>query len=126
MKKSILFLLIGFLVVSFYSCYYDKADLLYPTGATVSCDTSTVISYSQKVVPLLKNQCYGCHTPTGGSGGINMGTYATDKAIAVNGKLYGSISHAAGFVPMPQGTSKMTTCQLAAIKKWIDGGTLNN
>lgn len=126
MKKTILVLFTGLFVLSFYSCYYDKADLLYPTGSTVSCDTIATVSYTQNVVPLLKTQCYGCHGASGGSGGINMSTYANDKAIAANGKLYGSISHAAGFVPMPQGTAKMTTCQLAAIKKWIDAGALNN
>lgn len=55
-----------------------------------------------------------------------MGTYTTDKAIAVNGKLYGSISHASGYSPMPQGAAKMTDCQLATIKKWIDSGSPNN
>lgn len=126
MKKLIMLVCIGSLVLSFYSCYYDKADLLYPTGSAASCDTSTVISYSQKVVPLLRNQCYGCHTATGGSGGINMSTYANDKALALNGKLYGSINHSAGFVAMPQGAAKMTSCQISTIKKWIDGGALNN
>jgi hypothetical protein len=55
-----------------------------------------------------------------------MSSYATDRAIALNGKLYGSISHASGYSAMPKGTSKMTACQLATIKKWIDSGSPNN
>ena len=55
-----------------------------------------------------------------------MGTYAADKAIGQNGTLYGSISHSTGFSPMPKGMSKMTPCQIAAVKKWIDNGMLNN
>ncbi len=114
-------LLIGF--AGFSSCYYDKADTLYPSK---TCDTSGTISYAQKVVLLLQQQCYSCHSGGSPSGGIAMGTYTTDKAIAVNGKLYGSISHASGYSPMPQGAAKMTDCQIATIKKWIDAGSLNN
>lgn len=111
------------MVTGFSSCYYDKADTLYPSK---TCDTSGTISYTQKVVPLLQQQCYSCHSGGSPSGGIAMGTYTTDKAIAVNGKLYGSISHASGYSPMPQGAAKMTDCQLATIKKWIDSGSPNN
>lgn len=111
------------IVTGFSSCYYDKADTLYPAK---TCDTSGTISYAQKVVPLLQQQCYSCHSGGSPSGGIAMGTYTTDKAIAVNGKLYGSISHASGYSAMPQGAAKMTDCQLATIKKWIDSGSPNN
>jgi hypothetical protein len=55
-----------------------------------------------------------------------MGNYTADKAIALNGKLYGSITHASGYSPMPQGLSKFTDCQIVTVKKWIDEGTQNN
>lgn len=127
MKKIKTILFLGFLSVLFYACYYDKADLLYPVGISAPCaDSAGTVSYLQKVVPILRNQCYGCHSGAGASGGIVMGTYATDKAIALNGKLYGSISFAPGYSGMPKGGAKMTACQLATIKKWIDGGTPNN
>lgn len=123
--KSIIFIvLIVFIIGSISSCYYDKYDLLYPSSG--NCDTTTVVSYSQKVVPLLQQQCYSCHNAANPSGGIVMGTHATDKAIAVNGKLYGSIVWASGFSAMPKGGAKMSTCQLALIKKWIDAGSPNN
>lgn len=120
-------ILIG-IALAFNACYYDKADLLYPntTGAGGICDTAGVVSYSQKVVPILQTACYSCHTVSNPSGGIAMASYATDKAIAVNGKLYGSINHSAGYSPMPKGAGKFTSCQLATIKKWIDAGSLNN
>lgn len=126
MKKTILLMLTVVTVLALHSCYYDKADLLYPASAKAPCDTAGVVSYSQKVVPLLASQCYSCHTANGGSGGINMSSYANDKAIALNGKLYGSISHAANYFPMPKGGAQMTNCQLATIKKWIDAGAPNN
>lgn len=110
-------------LVTFSSCYYDKADQLYPV---VVCDTATVVSYSTKLVPIFQSQCYGCHSASNASGGIAMGTYAADKAIAANGKLYGSVTHSSGYSAMPKGGTKLTTCQLRLIKSWIDNGMPNN
>jgi len=118
-------LLASIVVIS--SCYYDKEDLLYGGVNSGPCTDSTgTVSYSQKVIPVFQQFCYSCHTGSFPSGGIVMGTYNTDKAIGLNGKLYGSINHASGFSPMPKGMSKMNACQIAVIKKWIDAGLLNN
>ena len=118
-------LLISALFIS--SCYYDKEDLLYGGANSVPCtDTTGTVSYIQKVVPLLQQYCYSCHTGSFTSGNQLMGTYATDKAMAQNGKLYGTINHSAGYSPMPKGMAKMSNCQITTIKKWIDSGMLNN
>lgn len=115
------------LMIAFLSsCYYDKADLLYGNAGGTCTDTSTTASYSQKIVPVLQRYCYSCHTGSFPSGNITMGTYATDKALAQSGKLYGSVSYAPGYVAMPQNSPKLSACQIADIKKWIDGGLLNN
>lgn len=108
------------------SCYYDKEYLLYGNGNAPCSDTTTVMSYSQKVVPVLQQYCYNCHTGSFPSGNQLMGTYATDKAMAQSGKLYGTINHSAGYTPMPQGMGKLSSCQVNTVKKWIDGGMLNN
>ncbi len=117
-------LIVSMIFVS--SCYYDKADLLYSGNAGPCTDSSGTVSYAQKVVPLLQQYCYSCHTGNFPSGNQLMGTYTSDKAMAMNGMLYGTIAHSAGYSPMPQGMAKMTNCQIAVIKKWIDSGTLNN
>lgn len=119
---SFLFIIAGSILI--HSCYYDKEDLLYVANA-IKCDT-TAVSYSQILVPLFAQQCYGCHSAGNPSGGVVMGSYTLDKAIALNGKLYGSVNYSTGFSPMPKGTSKMSICNIAAIKKWIDSGTPNN
>ena len=108
------------------SCYYDKEQLLYPDSVNAPCTDTTASSYSQKVTPIFQQYCYGCHSGSFPSGNIVMGTYTADKVIAQNGKLYGSISHSSGYSPMPQSGGKLSSCQIAAIKKWIDGGMLNN
>ncbi len=122
--KLILFSIFIIFILGASSCYYDKYDLLYPNAT--NCDTATTVSYSQKVVPLFQQQCYSCHSVGNPSGGIIMGSHTTDKAIAVNGKLYGSINWSSGFSPMPKSAPKMNTCQIALIKKWIDAGSPNN
>lgn len=120
-------ILISISVILFFlsSCYYDKEDQLYPSSGI--CDTAAPATYAITMVPLFQQYCYSCHGGTAASGGgILMGTYAKDKAMALNGSLYGSISHASGYSPMPKGLNKMTVCQISKIKKWIDGGSLNN
>lgn len=109
------------------SCYYDKEEMLYGGLNSGPCtDSIGVVSYSQKVVPVLQQFCYSCHTGNFPSGNQLMGTYAADKAMAQNGKLFGTINHSPGFSPMPKGMSKINYCQIAIIKKWIDSGVLNN
>jgi hypothetical protein len=125
MKISIgLLLLVTMVGVS--SCYYDKSDLLYGGNSGPCTDSTGTVSYAQKIVPMLQQYCYSCHTGSFPSGNQLMGTYTADRAMALNGKLYGTMSHAAGFSPMPQGQAKLSNCQLAVLKKWIDSGTLNN
>ncbi|MBL7739001.1 MAG: hypothetical protein JNK14_07270 [Chitinophagaceae bacterium] len=126
MKVIFSILTIIIILGMFSSCYYDKEELLYGSGNTPCTDTTGAISYAQKVVPMFQQYCYSCHNSSFPSGNIVMGTYASDKAIAQNGKLMGSITHASGFSPMPQGMPKMSSCQIAAVKKWIDSGMLNN
>ncbi len=126
MKTILSILAVAICAVSLTSCYYDKEELLYGSGNTPCTDTAGVVSYAQKVVPMFQQYCYSCHAGNFPSGNIVMGTYATDKAIGQNGKLYGSINHTSGFSAMPQGMPKMSNCQIAVVKKWIDTGMPNN
>ncbi len=125
MKKILFSFATLICIVLLNACYYDKGDLLYPSKSS-NCDTTAAVSYSSKVVPILTTQCYSCHVGASAGGGIVMGTHATDKATAVNGKLFGSINHSSGFSPMPKSAAKMNACDIAAIKKWIDAGSPNN
>ena len=126
MKNITAIVIFSILFFSVSSCYYDKQSLLYGLNNVPCTDTTTAISYSQRIAPLLQQYCYSCHTGGFPSGNITMGSYQADKTIAQNGKLLGSISHAPGFAAMPQGQSKLNNCQVAMVKKWIDEGALNN
>jgi hypothetical protein len=127
MKRFISAIITISLLFTINSCYYDNEALLYPASNSTPCtDTTTNISYSKDVVPMLQTQCYGCHNSGFPSGNITMGSYTTDKAVAQSGKLYGVITNASGYSPMPKGSARMNSCQVALIKKWIDNGMLNN
>ena len=105
-------------------CYHDVEEQLYP--ATGSCDTSGV-TYTFTIIPLLQaNGCTGCHSGGAPSGNISLTDYNNVRTVALNGKLYGVISHSAGFTPMPQGGNKMSSCNINKIKAWIDAGAANN
>lgn len=91
------------------------------------CDTTNV-TYTATVLPIIALRCQGCHTNTNASGGIALANYSQIKATVSNGKLWGSINHAAGYKPMPYpaGNSKMPFCDLRKVKIWIDQGAPNN
>ena len=127
MRKNIQYFFVALLLTSLSACYYDHEEVLYGASSNQPCtDTTGTISYAQKVVPILQSGCYSCHSGSFPSGNQLMGTYTADKAMAQSGKLYGTISHATGYSPMPKGAAKFTNCQIALIKKWIDQGMLNN
>lgn len=89
------------------------------------CDT-TIFTYSAAVAPMMNTYCKGCHNPSSPGGGIDLSTYTGVRAAALNGKLYGSITWASGYSPMPKNSAKLSDCQIKQVKKWIDAGTPNN
>lgn len=89
------------------------------------CD-SGVYTYSAAIQPLMASQCQGCHNSTNASGGVDLSSYAGVKAEVSSGRLWGSVSGAAGLVQMPLNGNKLSDCQLAQIQKWIAAGAPNN
>ena len=106
---------------------YDNAEDLTaeePTP-TPTCDVSTV-TYTATISSILAASCRGCHNAGSPAGGVNLVDYAQVKRHADSGRLYGSISHAAGYRAMPLNGAKLSDCDLARFKKWIDAGAPNN
>ncbi len=126
MNKQIISLItIGFITLLLQSCYYDKADLVYPVSSA-NCDTATV-TYSASIAPLMNASCNSCH---GGSaaagGGIVLDTYAGVKTYAANGKLLNSILQNGAASAMPKGSGKLPDCSINKVRAWINKGMLNN
>ncbi len=110
------------IITSITSCYNDKEEILYPQTV---CDTVNV-TFSRSVVPILSSNCTSCHGGNTPSAGIKLDTYADVKIQVTNGRLWGAVSQVVNYSPMPKNASKMSTCNLAKIKKWLDAGALNN
>src|SRR5690348_11891037 len=101
MKKIISYSIVSLSIILLGGCYYDVAEELYPSSE-IFCDTTNV-TYSGKVLPLIQNNCYTCHSGASPSGNVSLDSYSNLKVYADNGKLIGTISHAAGYSAMPQG-----------------------
>jgi hypothetical protein len=96
---------------------------------TVNCGTScdsSQFKYGANIAPLLSTYCLGCHSGATPSGGINLSTYTGVRTVAISGRLVGAVSHAPGYSPMPKNAGKLSDCQIAQIRKWVNAGSLNN
>jgi uncharacterized membrane protein len=91
----------------------------------VSCDSSQ-FKYGANISVILGTYCLGCHSGAAPSAGINLSTYANVRNVAISGRLVGSVSHAPGYSAMPKNASKLSACQIAQIRKWVDSGAPNN
>src|SRR5205085_7584616 len=78
------------------------------------CDTS-VYTYSGAVKLIMQNNCVACHSATLKNGVVDLSTYTGVKAVAVNGKLMGTITHASGYSAMPQGAAMLSDGNITQI-----------
>jgi len=91
------------------------------------CDTS-VISYSQTILPILQNNCMGCHK----SDMPVFTNYNDVKGLVTNGKLLCALEQRNGCSPMPKGIDgqgqqlKLSACDLKKIVRWIYLGAKND
>src|SRR5450755_2462532 len=127
MKKqlTILFILMVFSLLFWSSCTSEKLE--------PDCNTQN-ISYSLNVVPILKSNCYKCH-----SSGNSVGSYGHlldnyDSLIPFTIRdanthisfLEGAITHTPGYLAMPYMDGKLDTCAIKQIQAWITQGRPNN
>lgn len=124
MMKKNLIPVVFFVVVGTLGggCYYDVESELYD----MSCDTTNV-SYGTTINTIMNSYgCLSCHSGSSPSGNIGLETHSKVKTMADNGKLVGSITHASGFIPMPDGAAKMSQCDINRVKVWVSAGAPNN
>lgn len=97
-------------------------------NACLQCDTLNV-TYSQTIKPIIESLCKTCHNPYMLSGNLILTTYDDVAAIAANGKLVGTITHAPGYVTMPDfadSNKYIGQCQIKQIVKWVNQGYPDN
>ncbi|MFY7963308.1 MAG: hypothetical protein ACOVO1_00270 [Chitinophagaceae bacterium] len=107
-------------------CVNNKKDVLY------ACD-STNVSYSKTVQPIIKANCYNCHSnanATNLGGSIVLESYSDINNwidITPNsdgGTLVNDIKHLGN--PMPKNQPKLSDCDITKIANWVKEGGLNN
>ena len=130
MKKMHAFILLLVVVGIASSCYNDNLSELTPSSGVSggSCDTTGVMTYASHVRPILDTNCgtgNSCHGRNNTSG-YDLSTYAGVHSVAVNGKLNSSITWTGQSVRMPENGSKMNSCNIIKIQKWINAGESDN
>ena len=116
-------IIISLISVVAAGCTYHNEEDLYPVPP--ACDT-TQVTYSATMAPIMTANCNACHSTVIATGGIITDTYAGLKKTVEDQRLWGAVDHQQGFIPMPQGSGKLSDCNLAKIRKWIDDGAPNN
>lgn len=121
-------LIFSLILLLFSTCYYENEESVYGKPDTL-CDTINV-TYSKSVQPIISTWCLGCHSNAmvaGGSGGGNrLEGYSNLRIFALNGRLLGAIEHKPGYSPMPKQGNKLSNCDIAVIRDWVEKGALNN
>lgn len=122
----------GFMMLAsciLFSCYNDNLSELAPSGVPGgACDTTGIITYSHHIAPMLNTNCgtgNSCHGSNNISG-YDLSNYTGVHSAVVSGKLISSITWTGSAIRMPENGSKMNSCNIIKIKKWINAGALNN
>jgi cytochrome c551/c552 len=94
------------------------------TGCAATCDTSSYL-YTRDVLPILQNNCVGCHNNSLANGGVNFSTYTGTSANAdrISNAIQWKNSNASQNMPQDR---KMSDCDITIILKWINAGHQNN
>lgn len=126
MRNLIPFLIFVLMVMIFSACVNNKEEVLYPNVSN-SCDT-TNITFEAKVAPIFSANCLSCHgndAAAANGGGVRLQDYVDVKSHI--DRIYGSISHQTGYIPMPKNmTNTIDKCQIKIVQIWIQKGALNN
>jgi hypothetical protein len=133
MKKQpvILLLFVVLPLICNFACTNTSKDLL-----ALPCNVDSV-SYKNDVVPILRSNCYKCHSAGNsvGSTGILLDTWDSLKFYARNNDttnvsaLVGVITnnpHNPNYPSMPYKLPALDSCSILKITFWVFQGALNN
>ncbi len=87
------------------------------------CNT-TDVKFSLFIKPLVQAKCQGCHSGNTPQGGIKLVSYTEVKTVALDGRLYNSLTRTSNW--MPKGGAKLDDCSLQKIQAWIGSGAPEN
>src|SRR5262245_31222767 len=99
---------------------------------TAGADDAAKVTYTDHVLPILRQRCGSCHNANDKKGGLAVDGYATIMAGGSSGAvleggapddsyLWRLINHV-DEPKMPPNADKLPDTELVVIKKWIEGG----
>lgn len=104
------------------ACAYENAEELLPQP---TCDVSAV-TYRQTIQPLLQQRCYSCHGGGQADGNVVLDNLAAVQHHAEHGALLGVLTPGSGYPTMPKNGPALSSCEVAAIRAWVNVGTPDN
>ena len=98
---------------------------------------SAEISYLEHIRPIFKDHCLNCHNPDKSKADLDLSTMAgvlqggsggaiVKAGVADSSSLYLSVIHHDSVEPMPPKKPKLSKAKLDLIRKWIQGGLVEN
>lgn len=88
------------------------------------CDTTSAVTYSGVIWPVVQVSCRGCHSGTSPGGGVRLESYADVAAVAANGVLMNALK--GNGVPKMPPAGSLSTCRIRQFELWINSGYPNN
>ncbi len=113
-------LLMAALVIALPACSSDSEDEIAP-----DCDLDNV-TYSGTIAPIMQMHCNSCHSDTAPEAGVVTANYEGLRAIALDGRLLGSVNHEEGFSPMPKNSPQLEECPRDQMAVWVNAGAPDN
>lgn len=130
--KKIIFLIAVVFYFSFCTNDIGKLqDSLTQNYQAAQCDTTTtVISYSTDIVPIMNTSCgaanTSCHS-SGASSLVYLDFWGGVNYSASTGNFLSSITWDGTASNMPKNSpNKLTACEIKKITKWVNMGAPNN
>jgi mono/diheme cytochrome c family protein len=109
------------------------AAMHFPATSVRAADK---ITYDDHVAPIFKQRCSSCHSATTRKSGLDVTTYTNlmqggasgagvEAGDATASYLYQLVAHESEPF-MPQNADKLPDAEIDLLKRWIDGGALEN
>jgi len=86
------------------------------------CDST--FAFAADVLPIIQENCSGCHNATNPSGYLSLTNHAEIQAAAQSLGLMDRLNGIGGI--MPPNSNGISTCDKNRIQEWIDAGAPNN
>lgn len=119
--KKILISLTCVISIVLSGCYYDNQEALYPSIEVCKSDSAT-LTYTNKIAPILKENCLSCHSNATKALGGNIALESYDNVVTYAEEILLDVKQESGtdFNPMPKGSSqKISDCNIQLIEDWI-------